>query len=92
MSLTFKSKIPKSWHFGSGQNVESVKTAKSPIKIWSTLEIEKLVNLRAIGLSYKDCATLLDRSRSSVSDTVDRNSLFGRVKIQRDELIKGVLN
>ena len=93
MSITFKSKIPSSWHFGSGKSsMTKVKRSRPNTVYWSTVELSILVQLRALGLSYKDCGLKMNRTQGSCVAAIESNNLYGEVDKKRKALIKEALN
>tara|TARA_B110000261_G_scaffold147494_1_gene172478 strand:+ start:1348 stop:1671 length:324 start_codon:yes stop_codon:yes gene_type:complete len=93
MSITFKSKIPSSWHFGSGKNsMTKVRRIRPNTVYWSTVELSILIQLRALGLSYKDCGIQMNRTQGSCVSAVDSNNLYSEVDKKRKALIKEALN
>ena len=90
MSIVFTPKI--AFNFGSGR-VQPVKDKKpKPMQYWSNVELGKLCDLRALGLSYSDCAKMLERSVSSCQSAVDERSLYIRIMRAREKLIENVIN
>ena len=90
MSIVFTPKI--AFNFSSGR-VEQVRKKKAqPLKYWSNVELGKLCDLRALGLSYRDCSEMLKRSVSSCQSAVDERSLYIRIMRAREKLIENVVN
>ena len=90
MSIVFTPKI--AFNFASGR-VEAVREKKvKPIKYWSNIELSKLCDLRALGLSYSDCSKLLSRTKASCQSAVDERSLYIRIMRAREKLIENVIN
>jgi hypothetical protein len=93
MSITFKPKIPSSWHFGSGKkSITKVKRSRPNTVYWSTVELSILIKLRALGLSYKDCGIQMNRTQGACVSAVDSNNLYAEVDKKRKALIKEALN
>ena len=90
MSIVFKPKL--TFNFASGKLQPKTKTVSRPTIYWKTTELTKLVELRAIGLSYKDCAKLLGRSQSSCVAAADANDLHSRIANKKQQLINQALN
>ena len=88
MSIVFKPKL--SFNFGSGR-MQKTKTISRPNSYWKTTELTNLVELRSIGLSYKDCAKLLGRSQSSCVAAADANDLHTRISKKKKQLIDQAL-
>jgi len=59
---------------------------------WSAKELSQLVNLRAIGLSYKKIGKLIHRSGSSCANTLSRNALRDKYKEIQDRMVKEVMS
>jgi len=95
MSLIFNPKIAESYKkvfsFGSGKKDPKLKTL--PIKpiLWPEEDIDKLVKLRAIGVTYKACAKTLGRTANSCGSAVQTHDLYGAVLARRKQLIKEAL-
>jgi hypothetical protein len=69
MSIVFKPKIPKDFSAHIPARKKAVLTKESELKraphrAWSELDKERLIGLRAVGVSYHDCALLLNRGQS----------------------------
>ena len=90
MSIVFKPKIK--FNFGSGKMQPKTKTVRREIKYWTTIELGNLVELRAIGLSYKDCGKLMGRSQSACVSACDFNDLHSSIRRSRQKLIDEVLD
>jgi len=90
MSIVFKPKL--SFNFGSGRMQPKTKTISRPNSYWKTTELTNLVELRSIGLSYKDCAKLLGRSQSSCVAAADANNLHTRITKKKQQLIDQALS
>ena len=92
MSLIFKSKIPKAWHFASGKYLVPTKMPLRVVISWTNQEIEKLIALRALGISYKKCAQLLGRTQNSVTNVTHDRDLYIEVDARRKELIDEIIS
>jgi hypothetical protein len=90
MSIVFKPKL--TFNFASGKLQPKTKTVSRPTIYWKTTELNNLVELRAIGLSYKDCAKLLGRSQSSCVAAADGNDLHSKIAKKKKQLIDQALN
>jgi len=90
MSIVFKPKL--AFNFSSGKMQPKTKTVSRQTIYWKTTELTNLVELRAIGLSYKDCAKLLGRSQSSCVAAADSNDLHTRITKKKQQLIDQALN
>ena len=89
MSIVFKPKL--TFNFSSGKMQPKTKTVRRETVYWKTTELNNLVELRAIGLSYKDCAKLLGRSQSSCVAAADANDLHTRISKKKKQLIDQAL-
>ena len=90
MSIVFKPKL--TFNFASGKLQPKTKTVSRPTIYWKTTELTNLVELRSIGLSYKDCAKLLGRSQSSCVAAADGNDLHSKIAKKKKQLIDQALN
>jgi len=90
MSIVFKPKL--TFNFASGKLQPKTKTFRRETVYWKTTELTNLVELRSIGLSYKDCAKLLGRSQSSCVAAADANDLHTRITKKKQQLIDQALS
>ncbi len=88
MSLVFKPKIPA--YFKGPVGVEKIK--HRAVNPFSQDEVNLLVELRALNMSYKDCAGILKRCEGNCSHTVFRLKLYSEIDRKRQILINEVLN
>lgn len=58
---------------------------------WSDQEVDALINLRAINISYGHCAKILKRSTASCVQVLDTKDGHGLIKTLRKELIDKVI-
>lgn len=91
MSLVFKPKIPKD--FSALLPVQEVKEVERIYKprVWSEAEKDQLVRLRAMGVSYVECATLLRRCNSNVGDIISRYKLKYEISNLRQAIIERIM-
>jgi len=88
IGIVFKPTIPKEF----SPQVKVKPKVKRPVQVsWSNLDLVKLINLRALGVSFKKCGPLLNRSMAASVAAVDSNNLYGAISIRRNELIKEIL-
>jgi hypothetical protein len=85
MSIVFKPKI--NFSFGSSKAGPVTKNVPREKWHWSTKELKRVVSLRAIGVSYKDCAKLIDRSQGAIVAAVDTNNLYSAIAKEKEGLI-----
>ena len=79
MSLVFKPKIPKDFSYLLPvQEVKEVERIYKP-RVWSDAEKDQLVELRAMGVSFHDCATILQRGQSGVVAILNAYELHGAI-------------
>jgi len=90
MSIIFKPKIKFS--FGSGKLAKPVKTVSREKWHWTTKELKKLTELKALGLSYVDIAKLIGRSANSCGTAMHTNNLKKVYKLRREKLIEEIMN
>jgi len=88
MSLIFTPKIPKEF---SNQVKVKPKVKRPPPIVWSDSDLTRLINLRAMGVSFKECGPLTDRTMSACVAAVDSNNLYGSISARRHVLIKEIL-
>tara|TARA_R110000787_G_scaffold125325_2_gene236465 strand:+ start:235 stop:522 length:288 start_codon:yes stop_codon:yes gene_type:complete len=94
MNPSSKPIIPDS--FAHLKNVAAT-PVKMPARIsnrayWTTEELDKLINLRAIGLSLKDCSKQLKKSEYACNSAVFHYDLYSIIESKKQELIKAVIN
>jgi len=90
MSLAFKPKI--AYGFRGEVEPEPVKVVvRGPSRHWSTKELNKLVELRALGVSYINAAKLMNRGQSTLISAVVYNDLYGIIETKRSAHIAKVL-
>lgn len=58
---------------------------------WTDTEVDALINLRAINISYANCAKILKRSPASCVQVLDTKDGHGLIKTLRKELIDKVI-
>ena len=63
--LIFKPVIPDEF-VGCAKLMKNKHLLKTPLHMWTTKQLNQLVELRAIGTTYKNCAKLLGRTHGSV--------------------------
>jgi len=91
VGIVFKPKI--CFNFGTG-GMSSVKNKKVSREIthWSTKELNKLADLKAIGLTYIQIGKLLNRSANSCGTAIHSNDLKKIYKLRRQKLIEEIIN
>ena len=87
MSIIFKPKIEK-WLKSEPPKPRGF---IRPFKYWTDEELQKVVELRAIGISLADCAKELKRRLSTISSAIDYHDLYGRIAVKRRTLIDNVM-
>tara|TARA_R110000764_G_C10846989_1_gene364876 strand:- start:100 stop:423 length:324 start_codon:yes stop_codon:yes gene_type:complete len=60
--------------------------------IWSSREINLLINMRALQLTYRECGKHLNRSTNSCGSAVQTHNLYKSIEDKKEILINGVLN
>tara|TARA_R110000803_G_scaffold61415_2_gene121210 strand:- start:633 stop:911 length:279 start_codon:yes stop_codon:yes gene_type:complete len=88
-SLMFKPKI--SFNFGSGKLQGKTKNVSREEINWTNNDIEKLVELRSLGLYYRECAKILGRSTSACGAAINSRNLYSEIKKRRQQLINEAL-
>ena len=79
MSIVFKPQIPKDFSYLLPvQEVKEVERIYKP-RVWSDAEKDQLVELRAMGVSFHDCATILQRGQSGVVAILNAYELHGAI-------------
>jgi len=88
--LIFTPKIREEFR-GCSQLLKNKHLLKTPLQMWTTKDLNQLVELRALGITYKNTAKLLGRSQGSVTAAVDSNNLYSKIDEKRDRHIAKVL-
>jgi hypothetical protein len=91
MSIIFKPKIA-AWFGDRKEPVKSVvkKVSGRPHKYWVSSELQKVVDLRALGVSLSDTAKILNRGHTSVSAAIVHHDLYEKIAEKRAMHITGV--
>jgi len=88
IGIVFKPTIPKEF---SPQVKVKPKVKRPAPAPWNDLDLVKLINLRALGVSFKKCGPLLNRSMAASVAAVDSNNLYSAISTRRQVLIKEIL-
>ena len=90
MSIVFKPKIKASYASVPAASVvaKQPKTAYNPI---SDQDIERIINLRAMNMSYDKIAKLIHRSPNTCAWHVHNRSLFIDVNQRQQKLINDIM-
>ena len=91
MSLVFKPKIPKDFSGLLPTKVVKVAEPKYKPRWWTAEEKDQLVELRAMGVSYYDCATMLRRGNSNVGDIISLHKLQDAISNLRQAHIDRIM-
>mgnify|MGYP003649803448 CR=1 FL=1 len=59
---------------------------------WNSCELNLLVNMRALRLTYRECGKHLNRSTNSCGSAVHTHDLYQAILDKQQELIEDVLN
>jgi hypothetical protein len=92
MSLIFKPRI--AYHFGSAKFLASKAKASNSHQeqyTWEEREIEFLIELRALKVSFLQCDKMLKRKQGSCSNCIQSRNLYEKINSKRQALIQGVL-
>ena len=79
MSLVFKPKIPKDFSDLLPVKVVKVVEPKYKPRWWTAEEKDQLVELRAMGVSFHDCADILRRGQGSIAHILKTYELHGAI-------------
>ena len=88
MGIVFKPKIPKTF---SPEVKVKPKVKRPAPTLWTDTDLMRLINLRALGVSFKECGPLLNRTMAASVAAVDSNNLYGAISTRRQVLIKEIL-
>tara|TARA_B110000908_G_C10127253_1_gene390466 strand:- start:135 stop:428 length:294 start_codon:yes stop_codon:yes gene_type:complete len=92
MSLVFTPKIPK--NLIPVKTPDKAKGRRWPElkrNLWSQTDTNVLIGLRAVGVSYKDCAKILKRSHATCVGVIANGDLYAMINAKRKLLIDEVL-
>ena len=79
MSIVFKPQIPKDFSYLLPmQEVKEVERIYKP-RVWTDAEKDQLVELRAMGVSFHDCASILRRGQGSIAHILKTYELHGAI-------------
>tara|TARA_B110000908_G_C10019446_1_gene342256 strand:+ start:416 stop:712 length:297 start_codon:yes stop_codon:yes gene_type:complete len=97
MNLGSKPKVPATFDHltpveKASSKVEIVASVKTANKPWNTVELAKLINLRALKMTYKECGERIGRPANSCVSVIHTNDLYADIRKKRDELINGFLD
>jgi hypothetical protein len=75
----------------TNKEIKSHITARESVT-WSSEELRKIINLRAVGLPYKECSKyFIERSSDACSGIVQSQNLYDKIDKKRNQLIKEAL-
>tara|TARA_R110000803_G_scaffold177463_1_gene239849 strand:+ start:530 stop:859 length:330 start_codon:yes stop_codon:yes gene_type:complete len=60
--------------------------------MWNSYELQLLVNMRALRLTYRECGGHLNRSTNSCGSAVHTHDLYAAIESKQKKLIEGVLS
>ena len=83
MSLVFTPKIPTAF-------TDSNATAK-PRKLWHAKLLVKFIDLRALGVSIEECASLVGHTLEECVYVIEERNLRDTISIRRHVLIKDIM-
>ena len=91
MSLLFVPKIPGAMNFAGCSKVLKNKFPARTVRNWTTEDLQTIINLRAINLTYKECGNVMGVSGCVISSAVDANNLYSAINKKRKKVIAEVL-
>ena len=86
MSLSFKPKIPDKFNLP-----EKIKKKANKRVEWSKADIKRLVQLRAMHISYMDCEVMLNRTRGSCAMLIHTTGALVEINQLRKQLIDNIM-
>ena len=89
MSLVFKPKIPLSYSMPPQENKKQ--RANRIRNTWTDEEIDVLINLRALGVTFRDVGYALGRRSQTAAAKVHGAMLYGEIRDRRKKLIDDIL-
>ena len=92
MGLIFKENIALNFN-GAKFLSHKLKARKSQMDRypWGEKEIEYLITLRALKVSFSQCDKMLKRKQGSCSNCIQFRNLYEKINSKRQALIQGVL-
>jgi hypothetical protein len=88
MSLIFKPRIAK---FLAAKAKAKARNPHQEQYTWEEREIEFLIELRALKVSFLQCDKMLKRKQGSCSNCIQYRNLYEKINSKRQALIQGVL-
>ena len=86
MSLAFKPTIPDKFALPTKRKKEANKRVE-----WSKADINRLIQLRAMHVSYRDCEVILNRTKSSCAVFLHTTGALVEVNQLRKQLIDNIM-
>ena len=86
MSLSFKPKIPDKFNLP-----DKIKKKANKRVEWSKADIKRLIQLRAMHISYRDCEIMLNRTRGSCAMLIHTTGALVEVNQLRKQLIDNIM-
>lgn len=86
MSLSFKPKIPDKFNLP-----DKIKKKANKRVEWSKADINRLVHLRAMHISYRDCEIMLNRTRGSCAMLIHTTGSLVEINQLRKQLIDNIM-
>ena len=86
MSLSFKPKIPDKFNLP-----DKIKKKANKRVEWSKADIKRLVHLRAMHISYRDCEIMLNRTRGSCAMLIHTTGSLVEINQLRKQLIDNIM-
>mgnify|MGYP003626273084 FL=1 len=98
MSIVFKPKIPAS--FKTSESIKAARVVRKveegrvirPLKYWSNKELQKVVDLRALGISLLETSKILKRGPATISAVIVHHSLYQRIATKKAMHIAEVMD
>mgnify|MGYP003997495877 FL=1 len=90
MSIVFVPKIP--YGFREVVAKPKVTDAQREYNSWSTKELRQLVELRAIGVSYKKCGELLHRGKGGCAVVMCKYGHSKLARARQEVLIQAIMD
>ena len=95
MSIVFipriAEKFESSYNFGSGKLSPKVKVVPREQLLWPDSDLDILIELRVLRVSFVECGKVLKRSANSCTMAVATNNLYEAINKKRKKVIAEVL-
>jgi len=83
--------IKTAFSFGSGRLAPVVKRVDREAMLWNDADLQKLIKLRAIGITFTVCAKHFNRSAAACGSVINTRNLYKDISKRREILMNEAL-